>query len=272
LIRKRSLKKIFILAVGIILFLNGANMIFTTEKNSIKLTILFDNYLFQKEKEGLQTKWGFACLIEGMEKTILFDTGSSGDVLLNNISKLKVDAQKVETVVISHKHWDHVGGLPAFLEINPNVSVYMPASVARKWEPEIKKRKATPVEVSQPIELCPKVSLTGEIEGSINEQALILDTANGLIVITGCAHPGIVEILKKSQKINNKKIYMVLGGFHLMEKSDSEIKSIIKDFQQLGVIKVGPTHCTGDKAIQLFKDAYGENYIKIGVGKVIEID
>jgi 7,8-dihydropterin-6-yl-methyl-4-(beta-D-ribofuranosyl)aminobenzene 5'-phosphate synthase len=263
------MKKFFTIAVGIILLFCEVNMAFTAEKSSLKLTILFDNYLYQEE--GLKSKWGFACLVEGMEKTILFDTGSSGDILLHNISQLKVDPKAVEMVVISHKHWDHVGGLPAFLEINPNVSVYMPASVARDWEPEIKKRKAKLVAVSQPIEVCKHVSLTGEMEGPVNEQALILDTDKGLIVITGCAHPGIVEIVKNAKKIIDKQIYMVFGGFHLAQKSDAEVKRIIEEFRQLGVVKVGPTHCTGDKAIKLFKDAYGDNYIKIGAGKIIEI-
>jgi 7,8-dihydropterin-6-yl-methyl-4-(beta-D-ribofuranosyl)aminobenzene 5'-phosphate synthase len=264
-----QMKKFFTFAVGIILFLSGGNMVFTAEKSSIKFTILFDNYLYQEE--GLKSKWGFACLVEGMEKTILFDTGSSGDILLHNISQLKVNPKAVEIIAISHKHWDHVGGLPAFLEINPNVSVYMPESVAQQWEPEIKKRKAKPVAVSKPIEVCKHVFLTGEMKGPVNEQALILDTTKGLIVITGCAHPGIVEIVKNAKKIIDKQIYMVFGGFHLAQKSESAVKRIIEEFRELGVLKVGPTHCTGDKAIQLFKDAYGDNYIKIGVGKVIEI-
>jgi 7,8-dihydropterin-6-yl-methyl-4-(beta-D-ribofuranosyl)aminobenzene 5'-phosphate synthase len=264
------MKKIFItIAIGVIFFFSGVNMVFTAEKSSLKFTILFDNYLFQEK--GLKSKWGFACLVEGMEKTILFDTGSSGDILLHNISQLKVNPKAVEIVVISHKHWDHVGGLPGFLEINPNVSVYMPASVARQWEPEIKKRKAKPIAVNQPIKVCKHVFLTGEMEGPINEQAIILETTKGLIVITGCAHPGIEKIVKNAKKICNKKIYMVFGGFHLAQKSESEVKRIIEEFRELGVLKVGPSHCTGDKAIQLFKDAYGDNYIKIGVGKVLEI-
>lgn len=263
------MKKIFAFTMGIVLFFSGVNMAFTVEKSPLTFTILFDNYLYQKE--GLKSKWGFACLVEGMEKTILFDTGSSGDILLYNSSQLKIDPKAVEIVVISHKHWDHVGGLSAFLEINPNVSVYMPTSVAQQWEPEIKKRKAKSVAVNQPIEVCKHVFLTGEMKGPVNEQALILDSGKGLIIFTGCAHPGIVEIVKNAKKIINKKIYMVFGGFHLSQKSDTEVQRIIQELQELGVLKVGPTHCTGDKAIQLFKDAYGDNYIKMGVGKVIEI-
>ncbi|UCH94105.1 MAG: MBL fold metallo-hydrolase [Candidatus Aminicenantes bacterium] len=264
------MKKIFTFVVGIILFFSGVNVVLTAEKSPIKLTILFDNYLYLEE--GLKSKWGFSSLIEGMEKTILFDTGSSGDLLLSNIKQLKVNPGAVEIVVISHKHWDHVGGLPAFLEINPNVSVYMPTSVAQQWEPEIKKRKAKPVAVNQPLEVCKHVFLTGEMEGPINEQAIILDTTNGLIVITGCAHPGIVNVIEKAKKIGNKDVYMVLGGFHLARTSGTKVKGIIERFRKLGVLKVGPTHCTGDKAIQLFKEAYGKNYVKIGVGRVININ
>ena len=148
----------------------------------------------------------------------------------------------------------------------------MPASVAEVWNPEIKKRGAKLVAVNQPLEACNHVFLTGEIKGPVNEQAMILDTANGLVIITGCAHPGIVQMVEKARALGkNKKIYMVLGGFHLGEKSVTEVKQIIDRFHELGVLKVGPTHCTGEDAIRLFQDAFGENCIKLGVGKVIKI-
>lgn len=98
-----------------------------------------------------------------------------------------------------------------------------------------------------------------------------MNTENGLIIITGCAHPGIVNIVKKSKEIANKNIYLVLGGFHLGEASDSEINSIIKNFRELEVKKVAPCHCTGDKAIQLFEQEYKDDFIKNGVGKIIKI-
>jgi 7,8-dihydropterin-6-yl-methyl-4-(beta-D-ribofuranosyl)aminobenzene 5'-phosphate synthase len=263
------MKKFFTFAVGIILFFSGVNMVFTAEKKPIKLTILIDNYLYKNE--GLKTQWGFACLIEGMEKTILFDTGGSRDVLFHNLQQIKVNPEAVEVVVISHEHGDHAGGLLPLLETNPHVSLYMPASVHPQWEPELKKRKAKLTAVTQPIKVCKNVFTTGEMQGPANEQAIILETTKGLIVITGCAHPGIAKMVKNAKKIHNKNIYMVFGGFHLIQKSEPEVKRIIEEFKELGVLNVGPTHCTGEKAIRLFKEAYGENYIKIGVGKVIEI-
>jgi 7,8-dihydropterin-6-yl-methyl-4-(beta-D-ribofuranosyl)aminobenzene 5'-phosphate synthase len=92
------------------------------------------------------------------------------------------------------------------------------------------------------------------------------------VVITGCAHPNIARILEMVKTLRNEKIYMVFGGFHLLSKSDDQVKEIIKKFKELGVEKVGPTHCTGDRAIELFKEAYGKNYVPMGVGKVIKIN
>jgi len=92
-----------------------------------------------------------------------------------------------------------------------------------------------------------------------------------LIIITGCSHQGIVNILKKAKEIIDKEIYIVFGGFHLMRHSDDEVKAIIQEFKKMGVLKCGATHCTGDRQIELFKQAYKENYVPIGTGKMIEI-
>jgi 7,8-dihydropterin-6-yl-methyl-4-(beta-D-ribofuranosyl)aminobenzene 5'-phosphate synthase len=268
------MKKLFCFLVGIVLILSAVNTGITaeTKEKTITLTILYDNYLSPNAQEGLKIDWGFACLIEGTEKTILFDTGTKSDVLLNNIKLLKKEPEKVETVVISHNHGDHTGGLLTFLGINPDVSVYMPVSASKEWTARIEKFKAKMIAVDQPIQICKGVWSTGEIQGPVNEQSLILDTPNGLVVITGCAHPNIAKIVETAKTQRNKKIYLVFGGFHLLGHSDAGVKEIIKKFKELGVQKVGATHCTGDKAIQLFKDAYGSDYVPMGVGKVIEIN
>ena len=104
----------------------------------------------------------------------------------------------------------------------------------------------------------------------MGEQSLIVNTSQGLIVITGCSHPGIVNVLKRAKMIVNRKVYLVFGGFHLKENSDEEIMEIVSDLKDLGVLKVGPTHCTGDKAIELFKKEYGDDFVQMGVGRVIE--
>jgi len=238
------------------------------QKESLKFTILYDNYVFQK---GTKSDWGFSCLIEGTEKTILFDTGTRSEILFHNISQLKVDLNKVEQIVISHIHYDHTGGLSAVLDKNHDVQVYLPLSFPYDFVRKVEDKKAKVISVKEPIKICQHVYLTGEMGDRIKEQSLIINTSKGLIIVTGCSHQGIVNILKRAKELFDRQIYLVFGGFHLGGKSDEELKEIIKNFKEIGVIRCGATHCTGDRAIELFKEAYGENYIPMGTGKVLEI-
>ena len=105
----------------------------------------------------------------------------------------------------------------------------------------------------------------------IIEQSLILKTGKSLVVITGCAHPGIVEIIKKAKDSLKESIYLVMGGFHLMDMNESSILRIIKEFKKLGVKKAAPSHCTGEEAIELFKKKYKENFVENGVGNIISV-
>lgn len=237
-------------------------------EETITITILYDNYDF---KEGLKSDWGFACLIEGKEKTILFDAGTKADLFFHNINALKVNPKDVELVAISHNHGDHTGGLSRFLDENSKVSVYIPVSFPPAFARSVQDKGAEVVRVDEPVKICEGVYLTGEMGHMIKEQSLVLDTNKGLVVITGCAHPGIVDIIKRSKEIINKDIYLVLGGFHLIGKPETELQDIIRDFKDLGVMKVGATHCTGDPAIELFKKAYGELFVQMGVGRIIKI-
>lgn len=262
------MKNIFTLFMSLILILMVTPKVYAPVGSPITITILYDNYVFG---EGLKTDWGFSCIIEGTEKTILFDTGTKSDILFHNINKLKVDPEGVELVAISHNHGDHTGGLFSFLKENNEVIVYLPVSFPDEFFRRVEKVGAKAVAVDKPVEIGKDVSLTGEMGGRIKEQSLILNTNRGLVVITGCAHPGIVKIVKKAKEILDKKIYLVFGGFHLLEKSEGEVKEIIDQFKDLGVLKVGATHCTGDRAIELFKEAYGKNFVQMGVGRVIKI-
>jgi 7,8-dihydropterin-6-yl-methyl-4-(beta-D-ribofuranosyl)aminobenzene 5'-phosphate synthase len=262
------MKKILLFVAGFILILMAASQSPGVETACIKITILYDNYVYEK---GLNADWGFSCLIEGMEKTILFDTGTRSDILLHNAKQMNVNLNEVEQVVISHEHGDHTGGLSTVLDKNNHVTVYAPVSFSSGFFQMVKDKKAKAVTVKDPVEICQNVLLTGEMGDRIIEQSLILDTSKGLIVITGCAHPGIVNIVKKSKEIIDKNIYLVFGGFHLGGTSEKDVRKIIGTFKELGVQKVGATHCTGDEAIKLFKEAYGENYVQMGVGRILEL-
>lgn len=235
----------------------------------VTVKVIYDNYVKINE---LQPDWGYAVLIEGLDKTILFDTGTKPDIFTSNLRKMGLDASKVDFLVISHEHGDHTGGIPAFIEMKKDIPVVIPYSFSDKFKKKMTGFGLVPLLVKEPARICNNLYTSGEFDFQIAEQTLVLDTKKGLIVMTGCSHPGIVEMLKKIKSDFNKNIYMVFGGFHLLQKSDKEMNTIISEMKTLGVIKWGATHCTGDKQIQTFKDSFGENYFELGVGNTIVIN
>jgi 7,8-dihydropterin-6-yl-methyl-4-(beta-D-ribofuranosyl)aminobenzene 5'-phosphate synthase len=249
----------------------------TVPDSMIRITILYDNYA---AREGVRTDWGFACLIQGLEKTVLFDTGTNPAILEHNTKLLGVDFAAVDLVVISHLHGDHTGGLPLVLEAKKGFPVYLPGTaLARVLEAEkgrISDLGSKPLPATESMEICKDLYLTGSLPGeggsANDEQALVIDTSGGLVVITGCAHPGVVRIVRRAAEILPKKPTVAMGGFHLMQKSDAEVMAIIADLKSAGVVRCGATHCTGDRQIELFKREFGENYIPMGVGRIIELE
>jgi 7,8-dihydropterin-6-yl-methyl-4-(beta-D-ribofuranosyl)aminobenzene 5'-phosphate synthase len=234
----------------------------------LKFTILYDNYV---HREGTRADWGFSCLIEGPERTILFDTGTNPEILMHNVRTLKVDLMQVDLVVISHEHGDHTGGLPAVLAVNPKVTVFHPVSFSPDFDRRVKELGAEARTVDKPVEICRNVHLTGEMGDRIKEQSLVIDTPEGLVIVTGCAHQGIVNILKRAKEIRDKPIRLVFGGFHLGSTPDAEVRAIIDAFRDLKVERCGATHCTGDRAIALFKEAFGDHFVPLGTGQIIEM-
>lgn len=237
------------------------------EVSEVTITTLYDNYLWT---ESLTTDWGFAALIELDGTTILFDTGTKDSILLGNIDKLGLKPESVGYVVLSHYHGDHTGGLVSFMEKWGAKKLYLPQSFPAAFKEKAGKYGEV-VEVGGAAKICDHVYTTGELGTAIIEQSLVIETSKGFILITGCAHPGIVDIIKKAKEITPQEAYLVLGGFHLGAKSDRELDDIISAFRSLGIKKVSPTHCTGDQAIEKFRKEYGEDFIRNGVGKKIVI-
>lgn len=239
-----------------------------TKTDGLNISIIFNNISYT---ESLETDWGFSCLITGTEKTVLFDTGANPDILLGNMEKMKIDPQSIESVVISHDHNDHAGGLAGLLKLNPHVQVNMLAAFRTKLKESIRPLGRDFVELDSPAEICPGICTTGPLGGWRKEQAIMINTDAGLIVITGCAHPDIVEILETARDMAQRPILLAMGGFHLEWCTKGKITRIIEQFQQLGVKYVSCSHCTGPRAIGLFGQAYAENFIASGAGKVIDV-
>jgi 7,8-dihydropterin-6-yl-methyl-4-(beta-D-ribofuranosyl)aminobenzene 5'-phosphate synthase len=236
-------------------------------KEPIVLTVLYDNYPYD---ERLRTSWGFSCLVERSGLRVLFDTGGDSPTLLGNMEALGIDAGNLDAIVLSHIHGDHVGGLEGVLARNEETVVYVPQSFPARFKDDVRSRVRL-VEVRDPMRIAEGVQTTGELGGAIKEQALIVSSADGALVITGCAHPGIVSMVAKAREVSGEPIELVMGGFHLGGTGLAGIRGIIDEFQRLGVHRVAPTHCSGDLARRLFKETYGDAFVPAGAGFRLEI-
>lgn len=236
--------------------------------SEITITTAFDNYDVDAQ---LATRWGFAAVISTPSSTVLFDTGDDGATLLSNMKRLGFDPNGINKVVISHIHADHIGGLRDVLRTNAKVQVFIPRSFPEHVRQAIDRAGATHRDVDGPTRIAPGIHTTGPLGTSLQEQALVVETREGLVVITGCAHPGIVSIVQKAKTVNPKAdIALVMGGFHLLSSSPNGIDEIIRAFRELGVQRVAPSHCTGDLARSRFKAAYQANYVDGGVGLILK--
>ncbi|RLE07230.1 MBL fold metallo-hydrolase [Candidatus Aerophobetes bacterium] len=212
----------------------------------MKVTIIYDNTVYQK---GLLSDWGFSCFVE-VENTpkILFDTGTNGKILLSNMRKLNIDPASIDEVFISHAHFDHVGGLSSFLEVNKKAKIYVPPSFPGPAGREV-------ITIKGSTRIHENVFSTGELDNI--EQSMPVKTEKGLVLIVGCSHPRMTHILKAASQFG--KVYAIIGGLHGFSEFDL--------FKDLSLIC--PTHCTQHKA--KIKSLYPDKYVEGGAGKIITV-
>ncbi len=213
----------------------------------MELTVVYDNMA----GDGLISGWGFSCYIESDQHRILFDTGWDGCALLENLGSLDIDVRTIDTLVLSHQHWDHIGGLSHVLNACPGMDVYAPTSFSTNLKKEIAK-VAKLHEVRQAQSILPGVYTTGELGSDIKEQSLVLEGNRGLYVVTGCAHPGLVEIMEAASQLGN--VIGIIGGLHASEEYDL----------LAGLEYIGAGHCTVHQ--QAIAELYPDSYEAIRVG------
>ena len=213
----------------------------------MKLTIVYDNEVYKKGI-GLKSDWGFSCLIESSNDTILFDTGANGEILLNNMKILDISPEKIEKIVISHEHGDHKGGLGTLLNLVKNVEVYQLGY-------EIFNNKIKSIRPEIPEKISENVWTTGRLKGLVDEQSLVLINEKDGYVLTGCSHPGVDNILNTAKQICN--INGIIGGFHGFNNF-----RVVEDLKF-----ICPCHCTAHK--EDLKKAFPNKISDCGVGKTI---
>jgi 7,8-dihydropterin-6-yl-methyl-4-(beta-D-ribofuranosyl)aminobenzene 5'-phosphate synthase len=236
-------------------------------RTGLKITIVYDNTLYVT---GLTAGWGLAALVEYAGHVLLFDTGADGQALLSNMASLHIDPPEIEAVVLSHYHSDHIGGLKALLATGVQPDVYLLPSFPASFKRQIG-QATTVIEAAPDQVISEGILTTGEMHGDIPEQAIAIEIDQGVVILTGCAHPGVVAVVEYVKNKFGKPVYLVLGGFHLMDKTRTEIAAIVQAFRRLGVEHVGPCHCTGKQATAAFAAEYGDDFLQIGTGKIIEI-
>lgn len=234
---------------------------------SVHITIIYDNY---QSNPSLQPDWGFACMVEYQGNRLLFDAGRDASIYQKNMQVLGIDPAEFDALFISHHHGDHTAGIPWILEENPSINCYLSSAyetilMSDKRLPEHYKGYATPAPIEGPF------YSTGDQFEAFREHGLVIKTEKGGVLVTGCGHPGVVEMVTAAKKELGINVTAVVGGLHLMNASEAQLEKIASTLKEMGIQQICPTHCTGDRSIAFFKSSFGENYLAGGTGTEIII-
>jgi 7,8-dihydropterin-6-yl-methyl-4-(beta-D-ribofuranosyl)aminobenzene 5'-phosphate synthase len=270
-----------------------------------RITVLYDAF----GRDPSMTKdWGFSALIEVGGKRILFDTGNDSKVFAQNVKAKGVDLSKLDFVVMSHRHGDHMGGLNYLLSVNPSVPIYapkenfgvfgssLPGTFYRRnealpsdmryfgGEPPDTLHFGTPwpqgkfTWISKSIEVAPGfhlIMLKGSwgVDLDVMEISLAIDTPEGSVLVVGCSHPTIEKIVEAAQAATHKPIRLIVGGLHLLPAKDDEIQRISTALHDTWKVAwVAPGHCTGEPAFAILKKMFGDHYLYAGLGTTVALD
>ena len=269
-----------------------------------RVTILYDSF---GKNPALTMGWGFAALVEYGGKRILFDTGGNPDILARNAAAKNIDLSKLDFVVMSHRHGDHMGGLGYVLKVNPHVKIYAPkerSGVYGDDQPSstwYRKDASLPAEqryysgappeilhmgaawpganfqlIDKNTEIAPGmylIALVSDKPGTLElkELSLAIKSPQGVILIVGCSHPGVDRIVQEAAAID-PHIIILFGGLHEIQAPDAEVERIaVVLHDQYKVERVAPGHCTGEPEFAALKRVFGDHYLYAGVGSGVDL-
>jgi 7,8-dihydropterin-6-yl-methyl-4-(beta-D-ribofuranosyl)aminobenzene 5'-phosphate synthase len=276
----------FLFFLSLLVLWSGQSAVLGQEKPSstddIVFTILCNN---TSVADSVIADDGFSCLIESGDHSCLFDAGRISHKFMTNVSKLGVNCSRINQVVISHIHDDHMGGLFDILTKCNKPALYLPFSYPQlKNEPlgdqadrdfralldSLKPLVSEIIREKEPVTIGDTYYTTGMIEDETYEHAMIVTTPKGSVVITGCAHPGILEMVRRAKELMKQDVYFVMGGFHLVSTDSMQVRTIAQELRKLTKY-IGPCHCTGEKARGIFRDIFKEDYIEIQAGLKLKL-
>jgi 7,8-dihydropterin-6-yl-methyl-4-(beta-D-ribofuranosyl)aminobenzene 5'-phosphate synthase len=269
-----------------------------------RVTILYDSF---GKSPTLTMDWGFAALVDYGGKRILFDTGNNAQIFEHNVKAAGVDLQKLDFVVMSHRHGDHMGGLAYLLKVNPTVKIYapkersgvygddQPSSTWYRKDPSLPAEQryysGAPPEIihmgeawpsanfqliDKNIEIVPGmylIALVSDKPGTLElrELSLAIRTPDGLVLVVGCSHPGVEHIVQQASAID-PHINLLLGGLHQIQAPDPEVERIARVLHdQYKLDRIAPGHCTGEPEFAALKKTFGDHYLYAGVGSVVDL-
>jgi 7,8-dihydropterin-6-yl-methyl-4-(beta-D-ribofuranosyl)aminobenzene 5'-phosphate synthase len=275
----------------------------SNDSKRAQITVLYDAF----GKDSAMTKdWGYAALVEVNGKRILFDTGDNPEILAGNVKAKGVDLTRLDFVVMSHRHGDHMGGLTYVLSVNPKVKIFapkenfgiygsdLPSKFYRKAESlpaEMRYYGGTPPEIMHfgtafpgaNIQLIDKtteiepgftlIALVSDVPGTreLKELSLAIKTPEGVVLVVGCSHPGIEAIVAEAAKID-PHIHFLAGGLHLVVAQDPAIDKVAAALHDTYKIDyVAPGHCTGEPTFAALQQAFGQRYLYAGLGTTLGV-
>jgi 7,8-dihydropterin-6-yl-methyl-4-(beta-D-ribofuranosyl)aminobenzene 5'-phosphate synthase len=272
------------------------------QSSPAQITVLYDAF---GKTSAMRKDWGFSALIEYGGKRILFDTGNNADIFAHNVEAKGVDLRQLDFAVVSHRHGDHTSGLNHLLKVNPSVKIYapqenfgvfgaaLPGTFYRRNEslpadtryfdgrPPETLRFGSPwpeahfTWIAKTTEVAPGFHLillngTWGVDLEVKEISLAIDTPDGIVLVVGCSHPTIEKIIEAAKATLNKPVHLVLGGTHLLPARDDQIGSIAASLRDTWSVRyIAPTHCTGEPAFAILKDAFADRYIYAGLGTTV---